>query len=59
LLVVADTGPLISLSLVDKLDVLDVLFGHIVIPEAVWHELEGLIVSLSIPQAEKYRNAAT
>jgi predicted nucleic acid-binding protein len=56
MLVVADTGPIISLSLLNQLDILDTLFGHVVIPEAVWRELDKFIPLLSIPQALKYKD---
>jgi predicted nucleic acid-binding protein len=56
MLVVADTGPIISLSLLNQLDILDTLFEQVVIPEAVWQELDRLIPIFSIPQARKYQN---
>ncbi len=37
--VIADTGPIISLALVDKLEILDKLFDEIRIPNAVWEEI--------------------
>jgi predicted nucleic acid-binding protein len=36
MIVVADTGPIISLAVIDKLSILNSLFGNISIPEAVW-----------------------
>jgi predicted nucleic acid-binding protein len=56
MLIVADTGPLISLAVIDKLDLLDTLFYDVVIPEAVWQELENNIEELSIPQAGRFQN---
>jgi predicted nucleic acid-binding protein len=56
LIVVADTGPLISLAVIEKLDLLDALFEQIVIPEAVWQELERNIEKLSIPQLRRFQN---
>ena len=44
MLVVADTGPIISLSILNQLDLLDTLFGQIVIPSAVWQELIDLLI---------------
>ena len=38
-LVIADSGPIFSLALVDKLNILDVLFDEIKIPQAVWNEI--------------------
>ena len=37
--VVLDTGPVISPSIIDKLDLLTHLFDKIFIPNAVWEEL--------------------
>jgi predicted nucleic acid-binding protein len=56
MIVVADTGPLISLAVIDKLDLLNVLFGKVVIPEAVWHELEKHLTSLSLPRLQDFQN---
>jgi predicted nucleic acid-binding protein len=56
MIVVADTGPLISLAVIDKLDLLDTLFGQVVIPEAVWHELEKHIAGLSLPKLKDFQN---
>jgi predicted nucleic acid-binding protein len=56
MLVIADTGPIISFSVIDKLDILDKVFGQVVIPEAVWRELESYIEVFSIPKAMVYRN---
>jgi uncharacterized protein len=38
-LVIADSGPLFSLALIDKLDILNALFDDIRIPQAVWNEI--------------------
>jgi len=40
-LVIADAGPIFSLALVDKLDVLDKLFDDIRISKAVWEEISS------------------
>ncbi len=45
-IVVSDTGPIISLSVINKLYLLDRMFGSVFIPKAVYDELlklEGLI----------------
>ncbi|WP_010252954.1 DUF3368 domain-containing protein [Treponema primitia] len=55
MLVVADTGPLISLSVIGQLNLLDALYFNIAIPEAVWHELESYIDRLSIPDARRFQ----
>jgi predicted nucleic acid-binding protein len=39
--VVSNTSPLNYLVLIDHQEILPVLFGHILIPEAVWHELRS------------------
>ncbi|MFM9836770.1 MAG: DUF3368 domain-containing protein [Cyclobacteriaceae bacterium] len=38
-LVIADSGPIFSLALIDRLDILNELFDEVKIPEAVWHEI--------------------
>ena len=38
-LVISDSGPIFSLAVIDKLDVLNALFDEIYIPKAVWDEL--------------------
>lgn len=38
-IVVADTGPIFSLAVVDQLDILDELFAEVNIPRAVWEEV--------------------
>jgi len=40
-IVVADTGPLIALAKVDRLPLLQAMFGQVYIPPAVHHELFG------------------
>ena len=39
MLLIADTSPLISLIIVEKLDLLEKLYGEYCIPNAVWQEL--------------------
>jgi predicted nucleic acid-binding protein len=55
-IVVADTGPLISLAVINKLDLLDTLFDRIAIPQTVWQELENNIEELSIPQVRRFQS---
>jgi uncharacterized protein len=38
-IVIADTGPIISLALIDKLDILDKIFDEVKIANAVWEEI--------------------
>ena len=38
-LVIADSGPIFSLALIDKLDILNSLFDDVRIPQAVWDEI--------------------
>ena len=38
-IVIADSGPILSLCLIDKLWILEQLFDTVKIPEAVWKEL--------------------
>jgi predicted nucleic acid-binding protein len=39
--VISNTSPLNYLALIDLQDILPVLFGRVLIPEAVWHELNS------------------
>lgn len=39
MIVVADSTPLIALSRVGRLDLLQAIFGEVTVPEAVWREL--------------------
>ena len=40
--VVADASPLIALARIEQLDILREIFGHLIIPGAVWRELVDL-----------------
>jgi predicted nucleic acid-binding protein len=55
MIVVADTGPLISLAVIGRIDLLDTLFHHVVIPQAVWRELEANVEELSIPAVRRFQ----
>jgi len=37
--VIADSGPIFSLAIIDKLDILNQLFDEVLIPVAVWKEI--------------------
>jgi predicted nucleic acid-binding protein len=54
-IVVADTGPLISLAVIGLLDLPEKIFGQVVIPEAVWDELARQITVFNIPQAAQFQ----
>jgi predicted nucleic acid-binding protein len=56
MIVVADTGPIISLAVIDKLFILDSLFGSISIPGSVWEELLSYVDVFNIPQIYSYQN---
>lgn len=53
-LVIADTGPIISLAVIKKLELLDALFGEVLIPFAVWEELQQSIKTSEFHIIEKY-----
>ena len=38
-MIVSDSGPIIAFSRVGRLDILKRLFGHVIIPDAVYEEL--------------------
>lgn len=56
MLVVSDTTPIISLLKVNRIDVLEFLFGEVYIPNAVYKELTSN--QLFIEEAEKIKNSA-
>jgi len=41
MIVVADASPIIALSRIDRLPLLRQVFGQVVVPEEVWHEIES------------------
>ncbi len=55
LVIVADSGPLISLSRIQRLDLLRQLYGEILVPPAVWHEVT--VINAKAPGAETVRTA--
>ena len=40
-LVIADTGPIIALAQINQLNILQSLFGEVVLPKAVWDESQA------------------
>ena len=48
MIVVSDTSPIFNLSLIDRLNILESLYGKIFIPEAVFFELVGLESKINI-----------
>lgn len=53
-LVITDTGPIISLALIKKLELLDTLFDEVFISKAVWNELNENKNSIEFDIIEKY-----
>jgi hypothetical protein len=45
MIVIADTTPLITLMKLQRLDLLEKLFSNVIIPNAVYEELEGVFTS--------------
>jgi predicted nucleic acid-binding protein len=56
MLVVSDTGPLISLAVIDKLSLLKTIYGSIIIPAGVWQELQKYIEVLSLPSLYQFQD---
>jgi predicted nucleic acid-binding protein len=54
-IVVSDTGPLISLAVINQLDLLEKIFEKVIIPEAVWDELLDQIEAFNIPQVSRFQ----
>ena len=48
--IIADSGPLISLAVIDQLILLKKLYPRIIIPPAVWHEVT--VKGKNLPGAE-------
>jgi predicted nucleic acid-binding protein len=55
MLVVSDTGPIISLAILGKLDLLESLYNDVIIPEEVWRELERNMEKLPINAALRFK----
>jgi predicted nucleic acid-binding protein len=56
MIIVSDSGPIISLAIIDKLDLLEKLYNTVSIPEAVWQELSVYIEPFNIPQVLAYKD---
>ena len=50
--IIGDSGPLIALAIIGQLDLLNLLYGHVIIPQMVWDEVtihgKGLAGSLEV-----------
>ena len=55
MIVVSDSSPLLNLAIIDQLDLLQKLYGEVVIPQAVYHEL--VVQSAGMPGADSIHNA--
>jgi predicted nucleic acid-binding protein len=55
MLVIADSGPIISLAVINKLDLLETLYGEVYISEAVWQEISRYIEPFNIPQVRNLK----
>ncbi len=58
-LAIVDSGPIISLALVDKLWILDEVFDKVVIPKAVWDEVTIDSSKPFVPAIQKYFKTKT
>jgi predicted nucleic acid-binding protein len=56
MIIIADTGPIISLAIIDKLNLLAELYGEIYIPDAVWKELVKYADVLNVPKVRQFKN---
>ena len=67
MIVISDTTPIITLIKINRIDLLEKLFGEVSIPEAVFHELttnnafanEAEIVKLPRTNSDKEQNGTT
>jgi predicted nucleic acid-binding protein len=50
MLVIADSGPIISLAVINKLDLLPGIYGEVCISEAVWQEISRYITPSISPR---------
>jgi len=58
-LVIADSGAIFSLAIIDQLEILNLLFGHIRIPIAVWKEITLDKTTDHYPRISKFFNDKT
>ena len=54
-MIVSDSSPLISLARIGKLDLLQRLYGELLIPQAVWNEV--VVKGVGQPGAEEIKSA--
>lgn len=56
MVVIADAGPLIALGRIDRLDLLNALYGKVGVPDEVWHEVvvmgDGLPGATALAEAD-------
>jgi predicted nucleic acid-binding protein len=52
MIVVADTGPIISLALVDQIQLLETIYGDVYLSPAVWNELLQFVGPFNIPKVK-------
>jgi predicted nucleic acid-binding protein len=56
MIVIGDSGPLISLAVIDKLAILEQLYGELYIPLGVWQEIAQYIEFFNIPAILSYKD---
>jgi len=54
MIVVADSSPIISLAIIEQLDVLTALFDEVYIPRAVWEELIEVKTTETTPKIQAF-----
>jgi predicted nucleic acid-binding protein len=52
MIIVADTGPVISLALVDQIHLLETIYGDVYLSPAVWNELLQFVEPFNIPKVK-------
>lgn len=56
MIIVADSSPLITLALIDKLEILELLFKEVIISEAVYEEISKKDKPKSVKLGEYFKN---